>query len=193
MLDRLQRAYGSRKRMVVYNTEYGYQIPQPYGPPRSATTFANWLNQAEFIAWKNPRIATFDQFGLQDPGWFKIGLLDANGSPKTLFYAFRMPVWLPSTTQRRRGSLEVWGDARPAHFGQRSAWIQFSPGASGQFRNLKQVRTNSRGYFDVRVKFPSTGQVRIAWQYPAGSSSLFNALGSSQTWIYSRTTNIAVR
>jgi hypothetical protein len=195
VVDRLQRAYGSRKAMAVYNTEYGYQFPQPYGPPRAQATFANWLNLAEYIAWKNPRIGSYEQFGLVDPGWFKIGLISESGTPKLTFYAYRMPIWLPSTSQRRRGALEVWGDVRPAYFAssRRTAYIQWARGNSGQFRTIKAARTNSHGYFDVRVKFPSSGQVRIAWQYPPGSSSLYNSLAPSQTWIYSRTTSISVR
>lgn len=195
-LDRAQRAYGSRKRLSIYNTEYGYQTspPAPSSPNPSQATAATWLNQAEYIAWKNPRIGSYDQYELQDLSWFRTGILNADWSPKATYYAYRMPIWLPSGVQRR-GKTEVWGAARPAHFAsasQRTAYIQFASGSSGQFRNVKAVRVNGNGYFDVRVKFPSSGQVRIAWQYPPGASNLFNSLGASQTWIYSRTANVTV-
>ena len=39
---------------------------------------------------------------------------------------------------------------------------------------------NARGYFDVRVKFPGSGAVRLAWRYPKGG------------WIYSRTAKITI-
>jgi hypothetical protein len=110
-----------------------------------------------------------------------------------------MPVWLPFTSTRRGRTLEVWGAARPAPFAQRAtgraqfAYIQLNRG--GGFRTVKSVRiTNGRGYFDVGVRFPGSGQVRIAWQYPSNASSLAApGLASPGQFIYSRTTNISIR
>jgi hypothetical protein len=106
-----------------------------------------------------------------------------------------MPVWLPFTSTRRGRTLEVWGAARPAPFARRAtgqtqfAYIQLNG------RTVKAVRiTNGRGYFDVRVKFPSSGQVRVAWQYP-NNPTLGDPLGNAPLghFIYSRTTNISIR
>ena len=51
-------------------------------------------------------------------GNFASGLEFSNGTPKQpVFNAYRMPLYLPRTSGRRGGLLEVWGDARPAFYG----------------------------------------------------------------------------
>ena len=69
-LDRSLGAYGSHKKYEIYDTEYGYQTAPPrksqYGVVSQATA-ASWLNWAEYISWKNPRLASFDQYQLTDP------------------------------------------------------------------------------------------------------------------------------
>jgi hypothetical protein len=104
-----------------------------------------------------------------------------------------LPIWVPVTSTRRGRSLEVWGCIRPAPNARTDtrknqyAVIQFARGSSRHFRNLKTVRVgNPRGYIDARVKFPSSGQVRLAWRYPAGDSKLSDPLFPRQSWIYSR-------
>jgi hypothetical protein len=192
-LDRVQRVYGSHKRMQVYNTEYGYQIG--FASAQNAAMYINW---AEYLSWKNPRIATYDQYELRDAGWFPTGLVRSNGRLKPSFFAYRLPVWLPLTQTKRGRTLEVWGDARAAHFASADGHqpqyvsIQWSRAGTTQFKTVKTVRvTNPRGYFDVRVRFASSGAVRLAWQYPAGDRGLSDPLDPG-TWIYSRATAISL-
>jgi hypothetical protein len=46
--------------------------------------------------------------------------------------------------------------------------IQFQRGSRGAFRTLRTVTIgNPRGYFDLRVTFPASGSVRLAWTYPS--------------------------
>jgi hypothetical protein len=208
-LDRLQKAYGSHKRMKIFNTEYAYRTrPNDtqsfFTSPQKA---AAYMNQAEYLSWKNPRIGTYDQYELEDAGWFPTGLFfsahttacpGANPCPKPSFAAYRLPVWLPKTSTKHGHTLEVWGNARAADLARRDTGraqfvqIQFASGGSSSFRTVKTVRiTNSFGYFDVRVKFPSSGSVRLAWSYPAGDAGLRDALDPSQQ-IFSRTTRIGV-
>jgi hypothetical protein len=201
-LRRLQRAYGSRRAMAVFNTEYGYETRPPqtnrlFPTPATAAIFLNW---AEYLSWKNPQIATTDQYELQDHGWFTTGLLTSRGKFKPSFYAYRLPVWLPVTATKRGRTLEVWGCVRPAQYANADTGkaqyveIEFARGSSGAFRNLKAVRiSNSRGYFDVRVRFPSGGQVRLAWEYPPGDTKLADPLEPGQNWIYSRATRVTLR
>ena len=168
VLDRLNRIYGSGKHYNIWNTEYAYRTNPPDPVGTSLSSQAVWLNQAEYISYKQRRISSFDQYLLVDPsgGSFAGGLVLPGGGQKPGFEAWRMPLYLPSTSTRRGHSLEVWGAARPAHFarGRQLVSIQFRAGSAGAFRTLKTVPiTNNRGYFDVRLTFPSSGQVKATW------------------------------
>ncbi len=180
-LDRLQRQYGSGTRFPIYDTEYGYITNPPNSGNRvSPATAAYYINWAEYLSWHSPRIRTTMQYLLSDPpgrglGIYSSGLERANGAHKPAYDAYRLPLYLPVTSTPRGRSLEVWGDARPAHF----AWIdaqhapqtveiQFQRGSRGAFSTLRKVsiREPSEGYFDVAVKFPASGTVRLAFTYP---------------------------
>jgi hypothetical protein len=209
-LDRLQRMYGSGKRFPIYNTEYGY-ITHP--PNRddfvSPTTAAKYINWAEFLSWRQPRVASTMQYLLYDPsfgraipgdGGFTSGLLYANGKPKPALAAYRLPLFLPVTSARRGRALEVWGCVRPARYmmldaGEpQTAEIQFAPGRSTRFQTLRTVTipNASNCYFDVHMKFPRSGTVRLAYTYPFGSQLLSPpSLGGST--VYSRWVGIKLR
>jgi hypothetical protein len=189
-LDRLQRIYGSGKRFPIYNTEYGY-ITNP--PNRTASHFVSpatagyYINWAEYLSWKQPRVATTMQYLLYDPlftrdGGFASGLLFSNGTPKPVYSAYRLPLYLPVTSSQRGRSLEVWGCVRPARYailgagesatsasGQpQTAQIQFAPSGSGAFTTVRTVTISNPNdcYFDVRMSFPSSGAVRLVYTYP---------------------------
>ncbi len=171
-LDRVNGAYGSRTRLPIWNTEYGYQTNPPEAGALSPTTAAYYLNWAEYISYRNPRIRSFMQYELLDPpaGNFASGLEFSSGVPKQpVFNAYRLPLYLPRTSGRRGGSLVVWGDARPAFYGTggQQVAIQFQAGSRGPFVSLSHVAlTNRHGYFDVRQSFPGSGSVRLAWTQP---------------------------
>ncbi len=193
-IDRLQRMYGSRARMKIYNTEYGYLSGYASGQ-----TEAKYLNWAEFLSYKNPRIASFDQFQLQDANWFPSGLITQAAKAKPSFYGYQLPVWLPVTSTQRGRAIEVWGNARAAHsatadgYGTQYVSIQWSRRGTSQFRTVKQVAiTNPRGYFDVPVRLRSSGAVRLAWHVPASDPHWYNPFVSGQ-WIYSRVTGVSLR
>jgi hypothetical protein len=201
-LDRLQRVYGSSRRFQIYNTEYGY-ITDPPNPATgvSPATAAYYLNWAEYLSWKQPRVASTMQYLLYDPppdpgqpepAGFASGLLFSNGRPKPAYAAYRLPLYLPVTTARRGRALEVWGCVRPARYaildaGQpQSAQIQFAPGSGGVFAPIQTVTVSNPNscYFDLRVRFPGSGSVRLAYTYPAAW------LGLGGSTVYSRTVTI---
>ena len=70
--------------------------------------------------------------------------------------------------------------------------IQFQAHSRGRFKTIGAPKiTNSRGYFDVHVKFPTSGTVRLAWTYPkVDPSFLASAVG---TTVNSRTVRVIVR
>jgi hypothetical protein len=180
-LDLLQRIYGSRKRFPVYITEYGYITNPPnrgrYVSPATAAVYINW---AEYISWRSPRLATTMQYPLFDPdpkkqpefGGFASGLIFFNGKLKPGYDAYRLPLFLPLSKTPKGRALEVWGCARPAHFasGTQRVTIQFQRGSRGAFTTLSTVAIRSaRGYFDVHLKFPASGSVRLQWTYADGT------------------------
>jgi len=211
LLDRLQRVYGSVRQIPVYNTEYGYitNPPNPGTEYPSPVTAARYLNWAEYLTWRNPRIATTMQFTLYDGGTrknavhnvgFTTGLIFSDGKPKATFYAYRMPIFMPATRAGPDQSLEVWGCVRPARYAYLDTHqpqyvdIQFRTGSSGPFRTLKTVRiTDIRGYFDVDVKFPASGTVRLKWSYPSSDPRLPDPVAPGQATIYSRQVYVTVR
>jgi hypothetical protein len=221
MLDRIQRVYGSGKRFPIYNNEYGYITNPPnheltaLNPTSkfvSPATAAEYINWAEYLSWRNPRIASTMQYLLYDPnprlapeyGGFASGLIFYGGVRKPGYDAYRMPLFLPSTTARsRRQSLEVWGCVRPAHYAQldtgapQRVQIQFQRGSRGAFTTLRTVTiTGSRGYFDVHISFPASGSVRLAWTYPSNDPMLGPGLQLNPRegdTVYSRTARVTVK
>jgi hypothetical protein len=181
-LDRVQRDYGSRRRFPLYSTEYGFDTrpPQPINAV-SPSTQATYLNQAEYMAWRDPRVQTLSQYLLQDaaraPNYlfsaFTSGLIYQDGAHKPSYAAYRMPIWLPKTNAHRGRSLEVWGCVRP------SKLYPAQPVPNVQIQlNGSTVRTvaitNREGYFDVRVLFPKSGTARLVWTPPDNSGTIYS-------------------
>jgi hypothetical protein len=195
-LDASMAAYGSHKRLALYDTEFGYQTNPPettiaraVHPPQAAA----WANLAEYMSWRDPRVVSWDQYLLTDPPQgasnFDTGLNFADGKHKALYDAFRMPVYLPSQSTKSGQALEVWGCVRPVHYVHsktpQMAQIQWRPNAGAAFKTVKRVPlTDPYGYFDTHVIFKSSGQVRISWSYPRGA-------GGGQ--IHSRTVAVTIR
>jgi hypothetical protein len=216
-LDRIQRVYGSGKRFAIYNNEYGYitnppnRSPvQPRGHFVSPSTAAYYINWAEYLSYRNSRIASTMQYLLVDPnpvkapeyGGFASGLILFGGGHKPAYNAYRLPLFLPVTTAGRGHSLEVWGCVRPAHFARldtagipQQVQIQFQPASGGAFTTLRTITVNNvRGYIDLRVTFRSSGWVRLAWSYPTAdqltaSSPTMPVAGDT---VYSRSVRVTV-
>jgi hypothetical protein len=180
-LDRAHGAYGSNARLPIYSTEFGYITNPPSRTIRGTPLdlAAEYLNWAEYISWRDPRVRSYDQYLLRDGtvGNFASGLEFADGIPKPSFYAYRMPIYLPVTAVHKGRPVEVWGDVRPAHYAQadtgraQSVRIQFKGPADMGFRTIRKVTlTSSAGYFDLRMAFTSSGSLRLAWTYPGGQT-----------------------
>jgi len=215
-LDRLQRVYGSGTRFPIFDTEFGYitsppkRSPDPgshgkvlYISPATAAFYENW---AEYISSRNPRVMSFAQYPLYDPfrplasnGWggFASGLLTWNGIPKAAYSAWRLPLYLPVTSERAGQPLQVWGCVRPAQYEAhdtgvaQTAQIQFAAGSSGAFTTIQTVTLSATGscYFDVRVKFPASGTVRLSFGYPPANPLLL----ADRAQIVSRSVQVTLR
>ncbi len=181
-LDQANRAWGSHTRYPIYNDEYGY-ITDP--PQREASmsvptgTAARYINWAEYLTWREPRVASYDQYLIQDGppnalnhnnGGFATGLNTSGGKPKPSLNAYRLPMWEPSTTLRRPGRDKVWGEARPAYWVAKvtrktqAVQIQFRAHDHGSWKTIQTV--HSKTYFEVRPRFSESGEVRLRYTYP---------------------------
>ncbi|MGH9062079.1 MAG: hypothetical protein ACRDZY_21565, partial [Acidimicrobiales bacterium] len=201
-LDRATGSYGAHPHFSIYNTEYGY-ITSPPASRRyvSQATAAYYINWAEYLSYKNRRVKSYMQYLLTDPppnsgpyAGFSSGLETSSGAHKANYDAYRLPFYMPHTSFSHRSKVEVWGNARPAGFeklggyGTQQAQIQERIGGAWKTLNTVTLRS-AQGYFDVRMKFPSSGRVRLQWTYP--TDPLLPAAFSGQT-IHSRSFAIKV-
>ena len=184
-LDRSTAAWTlSSPSKAIWMTEYGYQTTPPdptagVAPARQGSLGA-W---GEFLAYRNPRVASFAQFllfddkpvaGLADSDsrrWvtWQSGLFTAEAAPKPHFRDFRLPLHVVSRGREAR----VFGALRPAATSTTlTSEIQFAP-PGGQWEVLRTVTvTNPRGYLDTRVRVPQSGSVRLVWQEPGTGNRL---------------------
>ena len=184
-LDGIFSAYGQprKRRLPLYLTEYGYQTkpPDPFGvsPSRQAA----YLNEAEYLAYRNKRVVQFSQFLLVDDGpvlsepvgspryWgnFQTGLIGLDGLRKPAYAAFRLPFHVPKT--RDRGErFAVWGALRRvANPTARRARVEYRRGTRGAFTALRTLKTRgARGFITGTVRVPASGQLHLAWTSPSG-------------------------
>ncbi|MDP1847793.1 MAG: cellulase family glycosylhydrolase [Solirubrobacteraceae bacterium] len=193
-LSRIYRRYRqktqSRRGVPLYLTEYGYQTkPDPFaGKVVSFNRQAAWINQAEYMAFKNPNVRAVNQFLLTDDApvagvdarkspnlaWrtFQSGLKLLSGKRKVSYKAYMTPFFVKQQRVRRGRSTGVFGMLRPAAPTTRErASIQFRARGAKRWRTRRTVTVRGpRHYFETRVTVPSTGYLRIRWTH--GSRTL---------------------
>ena len=141
-LDAIFGAYGVGRRLPLYLTEYGYETnpPNPYRGVSPATQ-ALYINEAEYMAWRDPRVRAMSQFLLYDAlpdtryprgserywSTFQTGLRYADGTAKPSLGAYRVPIFVPNAVLGSGSSVFVWGRVRPAsHGSSQRAQIQWA-------------------------------------------------------------------
>jgi hypothetical protein len=152
----LDRAAARRRlagrRMRVYITEFGFQSDPPDRFWTPIARIPAYLSESEWIAWRNRRVATWSQYALVDDvalSGFQSGLRFADGSEKPGVYdAYRRPFFV-----RLRGSrsVEVWGGVRAGGRGD-VVEVQQRLGRRGEWRKLRTLRLNARGYFRATIR-----------------------------------------
>jgi hypothetical protein len=184
-LKRIYARYGqktqSSRGVPLYLTEYGYQTkPDPFTV--SFSQQASFINQAEYIAYKNPNVRSMSQFLLIDdapvPGvdpkkdpqlyWrtFQSGLQLLAGKRKPGYAAYATPIYLKQRTIRRGRSAGVFGLLRGAKPGAgAAAQVQFRAKGRTKWRTLRTAKsTGVRNYLNTTVRPTSTGSLRLRWQ-----------------------------
>ena len=159
ILDAAARARRIPRRLPVHYTEFGFQTNPPdriFGvrPARQAA----YLNQSDWMAWRDPRVRSVAQYKLVDdvsPASFQSGLRFADGRAKPGYAAYRLPIWV---TRR-----QIYGQLRPARNGTRQVVRIQVRRRGGAFRTVKTVTVRSRrGHFVTRLP-RRAGTWRLAW------------------------------
>jgi hypothetical protein len=184
-LKRIYQRYGqktqSSRGVPLYLTEYGYQTkPDPISV--SFNRQAAWINQAEYIAYKNPNVRAVNQFLLTDDApvpdvdvrknprlayrTFQSGLQSLSGKRKPSYKAYMTPLFVKQTRVRRGRSTGVWGMLRPAQATATvKVHIQFRVRGAKRWRTRKTITVGGpRHYFETRVTVPASGYLRISWR-----------------------------
>ena len=185
-LTRIYRRYGQRTQssrgVPLYLTEYGYQTKPD---PITRVPFnrqAEWINEAEYMAYKNPHVRAVNQFLLVDDApvagvdprrnpslayrTFQSGLQLLTGKRKPSYKAYITPIFVKQPRVRRGRSTGVFGMLRPAAPGTAvRARIQFRARGAKRWRTRKIVTVGgARHYFETRVVVPASGHLRIYWR-----------------------------
>ena len=184
-LDAIFTAYGVPSRLPLWLTEYGYETDPP-NPFRgvSPATQALYLDEAQYMAFRDPRVRGLSQFLLFDalpdaayrPGtpryWstFQTGLMYADGTLKPSFGSYRLPLFLPDPLLGRARSVLVWAMLRPAAPGTRQLVSVQWRSVSGGYRTIARVAVHNAAEVLIdRITVPGPGVLRIAWTAPDGA------------------------
>ena len=206
-LTAVTKAWRHTKNYSVWSTEYGFLTNPPekntgsthYPSPAQA---AIYLNEAEYLSWRNPRVASYAQYLLADPpaakgvGLFASGLLYSGGQPKPGYDAYRLPLWLPSQTVNKGAETQIWGGVRPALYnaplGSSARRVAIQMLSGGSWKTIDTVTgTAQNGYFDTHLKLSAGGSMRLAYTYP--TSELELPVGVAGSTVYSRTVKVTVK
>jgi hypothetical protein len=168
-LERLLDAAAAKGRvpedLPVHYTEYGFQSDPPdglFGIPLARQ--AEYLNQADWIAFSDPRVRTVAQYKLIDDravASFQSGLRFADGRAKPAYDAYRLAVWVRRSGPSR---LHLYGQVRPPAAGDVSrVEIQNAPFGSSDFRTVATTDVRSRNGTFVRMLPRREGRFRLRW------------------------------
>ncbi len=173
----------------MYTTEFGYKSnpPNPY-VRTSLSEQAEWLNQSDYLAYRDPRVKSVAQFLLVDDRpragaavgsrsyWstFQSGLRYDNGKKKPAYAAYRLPIWVP--TARHGSRVFIWGQLRPADHSQvQTALLQYRAHGAHRWKLVRRLRTSSsEGYFAVYEPIRAAGHIRLAWPDPADGRTYYS-------------------
>lgn len=174
-LDRAFARWGQGARLGIWITEYGYETnpPDRFGGVSWARQAA-YLDQAAYVAYRNPRVASIAQFLLYDDlPWARFprrdprhwstlqsGLLTADGTAKPSFAGFRAPIHVVRSGRR----LVVFGQLRRPG-GTLSARVE-RVGARASGGPVATATTNDpRGFLELSVP-AARGDYRIVFTDP---------------------------
>lgn len=175
-LDRAAARDRVRRGLGIYNTEFGFQSDPPDPFQASLRRIPKFLNESEWITYRNRRVKTFSQYtliddpvrrdgdGEPDYGGFQSGLYFAEGDRKDRVYnSFRLPFFV---TLEGRRTVEIWGGVRLRE--SRGTTVQVQQRRRGRdYRDLGEpiAIRNYRGYFRERFRIRDPDERRYRFVY----------------------------
>jgi hypothetical protein len=165
LIDQLQqrgRLWGSTTPLNLWLDEYGYQT---YPPDKARGVSLGrqdrYLQQASYLAWRNPRVEMLGQYlwndepvtgGSRYAGW-QSGLIAANGRPKPALAHFADPIWIdvPQST--------IWGQVRPGDDHVVSVQLRM-PGNATDWAPVADVQTAPDGTWALQTALVPYGSYR---------------------------------
>jgi hypothetical protein len=141
---------------------------------------ARWLQQAAYLAWRDPRVECLMQYVWMDEpllprglgpkafaGW-QSGLMYADGRPKPALSVFRKPFWIDVTPGRALALF--WGQVRPS--GAHTVTLLGRSGNGRPWIRISDVATDANGYWTLRLPIYRSGQFRYTFEVPSGDPYL---------------------
>ena len=187
ILDAGRHAGRLPARLPIWVTEYGWQTPPDPFRGVDPGDGARWWSQAERQTRADPRVAALAQFLMLDdepdrahrkatkPYWrtWQSGLRFADGTPKPLYDAFRLP-FVVSPGARVEQPVELWGLVRPAAAAgglPTDVRLQFLPRGGEAWQEAGAVRvTDPSGAFAARATRRGPGAWRFVWSTHASQA-----------------------
>jgi hypothetical protein len=175
-LDLAARAHMVSPRLPIYATEFGVQSYPNRVAGVPLPEQSDYRSVAEYLAWSNPRVASFSQYLLTDPApmpgpalgryIFQMGLyLFERHRAKPAYDGFRTPL----VVRRSGGRVALWGLVRPAAGTPGTVTVQYQdPGRSATWRPLLQAAYGGSGYWTARGSYRAGRHWRVRWSSPAG-------------------------
>jgi len=178
-LNRAAAAGMVARNLPVYLTEFGVESYPNTISGVSLNLQSDYRSVAEYLAYSNPRVASFSQYLLTDsppiPGpaidryQFQTGLyLYAGHKPKPAYASFRLPLVV-----RRHGSrVSLWGLVRPAraaHTGGEVTVLYADRGES-TYRVLLHARFGRSGYWTSSGSYRAGRHWEDRWTSPSGET-----------------------
>ncbi len=137
-------------RLPIWITEYGFQTnPPDRFAGTSLSHQAKWLNQSDFIAWRNSRIRSVAQYEMRDErdsGAFQTGLRFLSGRAKPALAAYRLPIWPIAS----RHSTKIWLQVRPQPGA--SVTLQYLSRGSKRWRTAGTYKVDGHGFLYRTIK-----------------------------------------
>ena len=172
-------AQGARAKRIpgslpIFYTEFGYQTNPPdrlFGV--SFDEQSEFLNESDWIAFRDPRIKSVAQYKLIDEpnvASFQTGLRLIDGATKPAFDAYRLPLWVV----KKGSAVTVYGQVRPTEDDVREVVeLQSQTTEGGPWEAVTTIEVTSRkGHFFASGIAAREGRWRLVWAPSDGSPSI---------------------